>query len=101
MPRTKPLIKIDPLQTLIDMDIGMLRQASGMSAPELAKASGMCATTMYAKLEDVSKLRISEWIVLRNIMAKTAKSRGHEIPDIVLEGVDISKLRELLKGRPA
>lgn len=101
MPRTKPLIKIDPLQTLIDMDIGMLRQASGMSVQELAAASGMSVASAYNKLEDVSKMRISEWIMLRNAMTKAAKSRGHEMPDILLEGIDISKLRELLKGRSA
>lgn len=97
MPRTKALISVDPLVTMVDMDVGMLLQISGMSRRDVAKASGMAESTLSKRLQDIGDLRIGEWVAIRNVMRKEAKRCGHRVPDIVLDGsVDMQQLRQLL-----
>ena len=97
MPRIKPLTTEDPLIVLIAVDIGALRQASGMTCADIAKACGMSQSTVAARLRDPSGIRLSELIKMRNVMRARARARGYDVPDVMLDGRDGAALRGMIK----
>lgn len=98
MPRTKPLIKVDPLLELAEMDVGMLRQLSGMENTRLSQVAGINEKTLSRRLKTIGDLRLSEWVAIRNAMRKEAEKCGYTVPDIVLMGSeDMQQLRHLLQ----
>ena len=97
MPRIKPLTTEDPLIVLITVDIGALRQASGMTCADIAKACGMSQSTVAARLRDLKEIRLSELIEMRRVMRARAQAKGYDVPDIIMDGRDGARIREMIE----